>query len=656
MKSKPGYVIVLGILMVVVASIIAIAVITQVDTTIRRAILTRDKLNDEADALKIIATSAAYLRSKYSVANGFYLAEHRTVQEHYDEIKNVVLKSSGPVEKTVWESLFQSDSQIYLSVVKDLLRSPSGDTPLQRALRDSKQKGLISADLSKIKVLTLAEADTRTWSVLLFVQVNNSFCWAVVGPEGFFNYAVFLPNGIPEGTYYGTGEVIDGPSWFGVDDRDRGGLGILGNPGPRFYGKTFYRKLRKNSTEDLSRIFVGGRVTLSDSDVQSYKRAFQGKTYWEAQLASLEKVDLINFAKGDISAPNGPAGIEVVYSKASGAQNIDDLIITSTIETINGVVTQVLSIGGPEDGYFRARNNRYKARIEIPFPGPPNVPAKILLEEKRPNGQVFSYNRILNSFNGFLGLFCETTNSQIAFGHKDSWIKNTFIGDWTILAMGYRGRQEEQTPHDYVKIYSDIEYYSAKSDRKMVLQINNVQYEVQMTPFFTNGRPIPNNRDVKGLVRAQSDGAQTLVEVDGKTFWDAWYKTMSEVGSKDHINFITAGDIVIPWHQGYRYDSNKIRNLRMDMSIFTMYWDREKAKRSGNPLVPTLKVDYRNFQGLSYRFIFGSLASEAVTATWSTRENKGLKEFNVFDQRLYSAKRGFAPMTGAILMEGLRLR
>lgn len=86
-----------------------------------------------------------------------------------------------------------------------------------------------------------------------------------------------------------------------------------------------------------------------------------------------------------------------------------------------------------------------------------------------------------------------------------------------------------------------------------------------------------------------------------------------------------------------------------------MYWDRNRKPGQGNQvLVPTLKVDYKEFQGLSYRVVFGSIASEAVTATWSG--NKELKEFNIFDNRLYSAKRGFSPMTGAILLEGLRLR
>ncbi len=655
MSNRSGYVMVIGIMMVAIASIIAVAVITQVDTTLRKVILVRNKLEEEADALKIIATAAAYLRSKYSVANGFYLAEHRSYQEYYDTVKSVVLNNSGPVERSVWESLFSIGSENYLSIVKDLLNFSSGQSPLQRAIRDSKEKGLIDADLSKVKVVAVAEAETRTWSILLFVQVNNSYCWAAVGPEGFFNYAVFLPNGIPERTYYATGEVIDGPSWFGVDNNGEGGLGIAGNPGPRFYGKVFYKKLRNYSYEDLSKIFLGGRVTLTDADVKAYKDAFQGKTYWEAQLESLQKVDLISFAKNEIPSPNEPAGIEIVYDKASGGQNMDDLIVTSKIETIRNedgqnVDTQVLIIGGPEDGYFKLANEKYKIRIEVPFPGPPNVPVKIVLEQFQSRGEPLRYERTLGSFNGFLGLFCKTTNSQVAFGKRNEWVKNVFMGDWTILVMGNRGRQQEQTPHDIVNVYSDIEYYSARSDREMVLRIDNNEYRVKMNPFFVSGEPIPNNRDVKGLVKLADGGA---IEIDGKTFWDAWYKTMAEIGTKDHINFITTGDINIPWHNGYKLNSG-IRNLRMDMSIFTMYWDRDKAKRNQNPLVPTLKVDYGKFQGLSYRFIFGSLASEMVTATWSG--NKGLKEFNVFDQRLYSAKRGFAPMTGAIMLEGLRLR
>ncbi|HOJ87481.1 MAG TPA: hypothetical protein PLP64_00240 [Pseudothermotoga sp.] len=187
----------------------------------------------------------------------------------------------------------------------------------------------------------------------------------------------------------------------------------------------------------------------------------------------------------------------------------------------------------------------------------------------------------------------------------------------------------------------------------MVVEYQGKSYEVLMDPFFADGTPIPNNKDVKGRLKLAS-GGQTLELIDGKTFWDAWYKKLAQVGSKDHINLITTGDIDTPWHDGYKLGSD-IRNLRMDMSVFTMYWDRDRKPGQGNKvLVPTLRVDYSKFQGLSYRVVFGSIASEAVTATWSG--NKGLKEFNIFDNRLYSAKKGFSPMTGAILLEGLRLR
>ncbi|AEH50657.1 hypothetical protein [Pseudothermotoga thermarum] len=655
MKGKSGYVMVAAIMMIAIASIIATAIITQVNTTIKSVALASGKLKDEADALKVIAMSAAYLRSKYSVASGFYLAEHLTAQEYYEKIKDIVLNSLGPVERNAWVNLFENDLAEDFSTIKDLLSFQLGESPLKKAIYDSKSRGLINADPSKIKVFTLSESETKAWLLLLFVQVNNSYCWAFVGPEGFFNYAVFLPNGIPEGTYYGTGEVIDGPAWFGVDENGKGGLGIGGIPGPRFYGKTFYRLLRKHvqyTDRELLEIFAAGQVVLSDADVKAYKEAFQGKTYWQAQIESLPRVDLVKFAKGEISMPEGSAGIEIIYSKSPGGQTVDDLIITSTVQIVDGTFVQVINIEGPEDGYFRLKDEKYKVRIEIPFPGPPNVPVKIHLEQAQAKGEPLFYERILNSFNGFFGLFCDTTNSQVAFGKKDQWIKNVFMGDWTILVMGNRGRQKEQTPHDNVVIYSDIEYFSANSEREMIVKIDGMEYKVKMDPFFSNGEPIPNNKNVVGQVRLVNG---STITIDGKTFWDFWYRTMSEVGTKDHISLITTGDIVIPWHGGYYIPgTSRIRNLRMDMSVFVMYWDREKAKNIQNPLVPTFKVNYKDFKDLSYRFIFGSIAAEAVTATWSG--TKGLKEFNVFDQRLYSAKKGFAPMTGAIKLEGLRLR
>ncbi len=653
MTAKNGYIIVISILLVAVCAIISVAIFTQIEATIRKVSLTVQRLQEKSDAIKVIATAGAYLRSKYSVANGFYLADHLTVPSDFGEVKNVIINSSGPVEKTVWQDFFTggSISDVQFSTLKNLLQLASGsDSPLKKALIDSKAKKLIQADLSKIRVYAFSQSNDRSWLVLLCTNIGTSWAWALVGPEGFFNYAVFLPNGIPSMTYYGDGEVIDGPSWFGVDDRGTGGLGIGGSIGPRFYGKSFYRILRDYliGPAKQSDVFLGGRVTLSDNDVAAFKSAYQGKVYWEAQLSSFEKVDIVDLAKGNANIPQNPAGLILTYSKLPNT-NKDDLIINSSISKMNGNDVQIIEFSGP-DGYFKKDGRSYQVELIIPFPGPPNVPISVVATETESGKR---YTSSLPSFNGFLGLLCETTNSSIGIGKKDSWNKNIFMGDWTILVMGNKGRQEEQTPWDTVKIYTDIEYYSARDDSTMIVEYQGKSYEVFMNPFFADKTPIPNNRDVKGRLKLV-DGSQTLELIDGKTFWDAWYKKLAQVGSKDHINLITTGDIIVPWHDGYKTGSG-IRNLRMDMSIFTMYWDRNKKPGQGNQvLVPTFKVDYSKFQGLSYRVVFGSIASEAVTATWSG--SKGLKEFNIFDNRLYSAKRGFSPMTGAILLEGLRLR
>jgi hypothetical protein len=651
-KSKGGYVVVLSILLVFVSSIVAIAIFSQVEATTRKVSLTIQKMENQSDALKILATAAAYLRSRYSVANGFYLADHPQSQE-FDAAKEFIISSSGPVEKTIWQSFFQGDAEeITFTVAKNLLLTGSTDSDLKKALNKSKERGLINADLSKVKVLAFSESNERSWSVLLYVNVDSSWCWALTGPEGFFNYAVFLPNGIPSYAYYSTGEVIDGPSWFGVDDNGKGGLGIGGNPGPRFYGKTFYRLLRKYSNLNEENIFIGGRVVLSDEDVAAFKNAYQGKTYWEAQMAAIDKVDIIDLVTGQLQAPENPAGLILTYSKDPGNQP-EDLIMTSTIQKINGEDTQVVKFYG-YDGKFRSDNSNYEVELLIPYPGPPNVPVTIVATETKPNGDTNVYTANLPSFNGFLGLFCDTTNSSIALGEKNKWIKNVFMGDWTVLVMGNKGRQQEQTPWDVVNIYSDVEYYSARDDSTMIVETSNASYTVYMNPFFYDGTPIPNQRNVVGRLKL-TDGSPTSELVDGKSFWDAWYKKLSQTSTRDHLNFITTGDISTPWHDGYKISSSKIRNIRLDMSVFTMYWDRTRKPGHGNNvLIPTLEVDYRNFKGLGYRVVFGSIASEAVTATWDG--SKGLKEFNIFDNRLYSARRGFSPMTGAILLEGLRLR
>jgi len=167
------------------------------------------------------------------------------------------------------------------------MKSGGARSSLGIALFDSNQKGLIETDFSDLRVLVVSSNDINIWQILLYVESNTAKAWTVVGPEGFFNYAVFLPNGIPGYSYYGTGEVIDGPSWFGVDENGYGGLGIGGNPGPRFYGKTFYKKLRKYYGVSEDDVFLGGRVILKDEEVTQMRESFQGKTYWDKQIESL---------------------------------------------------------------------------------------------------------------------------------------------------------------------------------------------------------------------------------------------------------------------------------------------------------------------------------------------------------------------------------
>ena len=663
MRAKRGYVLVLSILMVLASSIISIALFTQIDATVRRVGYVTNHLKDESDALKALALSAAYLRSKFSVASGFDLSEHPLATDELNNITQTVLRASGPAEKAIWQQVFSSFGDDAL--VRDLMKSGGARSSLGIALFDSNQKGLIETDFSDLRVLVVSSNDINIWQILLYVESNTAKAWTVVGPEGFFNYAVFLPNGIPSYSYYGTGEVIDGPSWFGVDENGYGGLGIGGNPGPRFYGKTFYKKLRKYYGVSEDDVFLGGRVILKDEEVTQMRESFQGKTYWDKQIESLFKVDIIDTLKSG-TPPASSTGLILTYSKLSGGGNIDDdVVLTSEIIDQEGQKAQLIKIRGPE-GYFELKgdhqgNNKYQVDILVPYPGPPNVPVTLTATETKPNGDTDgdtekTYSMTIADFNGFLAFMCDTTNSYVALGEKGKWTENIFMGDWTILVMGNKGRQQEQTPWDELRVYGDLKYYSATG--QMELTVDGETYLVNMDPFFDDGTPIPNNRDVQGQLTVKDVDSEetTTITIDGKTFWDAWYgKLAQEDSTKDHVSIVTTADISTPWHDGYLNSDGSIRNIRMDMSAFIMYWDRNRKPGSPNsPNVPTLKVDYNNFEGLGYRVIFGSIASEAVTPTWSG--SNGLKEFNIFDKRLYSAKQGLSPMTGATLLEGLRVR
>lgn len=658
MRARHGYVLVLSILMVLASSVISIALFTQIDATVKKVGYVTNHLKDESDALKALALSAAYLRSRFSVASGFNLSEHPVTADELNNIVQTVLRASGPAEKIIWQQLFSSFGDDAL--VRDLMRSGTAKSALGTALFDSNQKGLIETDFSNLRVLAVSTNSIKTWQILLYVESNTARAWTVIGPEGFFNYAVFLPNGIPGYSYYGTGEIIDGPSWFGVDERGHGGLGIGGDPGPRFYGKTFYKELRKYYGVDENDVFLGGRVILKDEEVTQMRESFQGKTYWDKQIESLSKVDIIDTLKSG-TPPASSTGLILTYSKLSGGGNTDDdVVFTSEVVDQDGQKAQLIKIRGPE-GYFELKgdqqgNNKYQVDMLVFYPGPPNVPVTLTATETRPNGDTETYFMTIADFNGFLAFMCDTTNSYVALGEKDKWTENIFMGDWTILVMGNKGRQQEQTPWDELRVYGDLKYYSATGE--MELTVDGETYLVNMDPFFDDGTPIPNNRDVQGQLTVKSVDSEetTTITIDGKTFWDAWYgKLAQENSTKDHVSVVTTADISTPWHNGYLKSDGSIRNIRMDMSAFIMYWDR--GRKPGNPQspnVPTLEVDYNKFQGLGYRVIFGSIASESVTPTWSG--SKGLKEFNIFDKRLYSAKQGLSPMTGATLLEGLRVR
>jgi len=95
MRAKRGYVLVLSILMVLASSIISIALFTQIDATVRRVGYVTNHLKDESDALKALALSAAYLRSKFSVASGFDLSEHPLATDELNNITQTVLRASG---------------------------------------------------------------------------------------------------------------------------------------------------------------------------------------------------------------------------------------------------------------------------------------------------------------------------------------------------------------------------------------------------------------------------------------------------------------------------------------------------------------------------------------------------------------------------------
>jgi len=664
---KKGYALVVSLILLVAIMLFVSAIFIKASNTVKRVSMTAVRLSEEETALKTLVITAAYLRSKYDIISGFSGLTFSSIdQQKYDSLKTFVLKTAGPKERHIWEEDVFARWFDGTTLMKDLKE----DSELVEILENASENGLIN-DPQDLEIACFPDRYSRRILLLYVKTKKNVYSWALLGPLTYGNFAVFLPNGLPINTYYGDGEVIDGPAWFGYeDDNDHESLGIGGNVGPRFYGRMYYYDLINFSDLDEKEVFVGGQEQITMEEVNKMKGPFELETYGESIL---NKVPIMNI--NDILSSSNvstPTGIRLIYSKAPGGPDVDDIFVTSQIITSDSTHVQLLEIRGSEsvDGY----DNLIKVEDQdgnpvywqydllVHYPGPPNCKVTIIATSIK-NGNVETHISNIESFNGLFiiradkergkgqGAGGKSPNAQVAIGKEGEWIENIFMGSWTMLVTSSGGPQDTGAPHDKINIYSDIRYYSVSD---IVDDPEDPEW-FDTYPFDDEGNPIP---DLDVVVTKNG------TEVTGKQYWEVWYRRLRKY-TNDHLDLITTGKIIIPYHEAYDL-GYKYRDLQIHASIYAMYKDREGPGSQSPQHTPTFIVDYENFpwaseeEKLGYRFVFGSIAVEEMTPTWQSWWGyyfRGLKEFNSFDKRLYTyGLSEFSPETGLISLEGIRVR
>ena len=659
---KKGYALIISLILLTTIMLFISAIFIKASNTIRHVSITAMRLSAEDTALKALMMTAVYLRSKYDIISGFNSLTFSSIdQEKYDSFRKFVLSSSGPVERQIWEKeIFKRwfDDTNFMKNLKD-------ENKFLDILEKAYEKGLID-NPENLEIICFPDKYNMKILLLYVKTKENVYSWALLGPLTYGNFAIFLPNGMPLYTYYGDGEVIDGPAWFGYD-KNHQSLGIGGSKGPRFYGKTYYYNLSNYSGLNEKDVFIGGTEKISLQEVKEKKKYFELETYAESILNETPIKNINDILES--STISTPTGIRLIYSKSSGGINKNDIFITSQIITSDSTHIQLLKIRGNENGEFIKVEDEigkpvlWKYDILVHYPGPPNCKVTIIATSVK-YGNVRTHISEIEKFNGLLiiradrerggGTGGKSPNAQVAIGRKNEWIENIFMGSWTLLVTSSGGPQDTGAPHDKINIYSDIKYYSvsdAVDDHE-----DPPWFDTQ--PFDDEGNPIP---DLNVIVRKNG------VNITGKQYWEVWYRRLRKY-TNDHLNLITTGKIVIPYHNAYNL-GYKFRDLQIHASVYAMYKDREGPGSQSSRHTPAFIVNYKDFpwtsneETLGYRFVFGSIAVEEITATWQTgwswwrRYFRGLKEFNSFDKRLYTyGLSEFSPETGSIFLEGIRVR
>jgi len=664
---RKGYVLVVSLILLIAIMLFVSAIFIKASNTVKRVSMTAVRLFEEETALKALVITAVYLRSKYDIISGFSGLTFSSIDhQKYDSLKTFVLKTAGPEERQIWEEDVFARWFDGTTLMKDLKE----DSELVEILENASKKELIN-DPQDLEIVCFPDKYSRRILLLYVKTRKNVYSWALLGPLTYGNFAVFLPNGLPINTYYGDGEVIDGPGWFGYeDDGNHESLGIGGEEGPRFFGRMYYYQLRNFSNLDEEDVFVGGTVTISANDVLEMKKPFELETYANSILNEAPITNINDILKVDTIST--PTGIRLIYSKAPGGPDVDDLYITSHIITVDSTHVQLLKIRGREsvDGYSNmikvedqdGKPVYWQYDILVHYPGPPNCRVTVIATSIK-NDNIETHVSNIESFNGLFiiradkergkgqGAGGKSPNAQVAIGRENEWIENIFMGSWTMLVTSSGGPQDTGVPHDKINIYSDIKYYSVSD---IVDDPEDPEW-FDTYPFDDEGNPIP---DLDATVTKND------TEVTGKQYWEVWYRRLRKY-TNDHLDLITTGKIVIPYHEAYDL-GYKYRDLQLHASIYAMYKDREGPGSQSSQHTPTFIVDYENFpwtsdeKKLGYRFVFGSIAVEEMTPTWQSQDGhnfSGLKEFNSFDKRLYTyGLSEFSPETGLISLEGIRVR
>ena len=697
---KKGYALVVSLILLVAIMLFVSAIFIKASNTVKRVSMTAVRLFEEETALKALVITAAYLRSKYDIISGFSSLTFSSIdQQKYDSLKTFVLKTAGPKERHIWEEDVFARWFDGTTLMKDLKE----DSELVEILENASEKGLIN-DPQDLEIACFPDRYSRRILLLYVKTRKNVYSWALLGPLTYGNFAVFLPNGMPKyignrkirvNTYYGDGEVIDGPAWFGYkDDYDHESLGIGGSVGPRFYGRVYYYELLNFSNLDEEEVFVGGQKQITMEEVNDMKKPFELETYGESIL---NKVPIMNI--NDILSSSNvstPTGIRLIYSKAPGGPDEDatdvtnDIFVTSQIITSDSTHVQLLEIRGNEsangyDNLIKVEDQDgnpvyWQYDILVHYPGPPNCRVTVIATSIK-NDIVETHMSNIESFNGLFiiradkergkgqGAGGKSPNAQVAIGKEGEWIENIFMGSWTMLVTSSGGPQDTGAPHDKTSIYSDIKYYSVSD---IVDDPEDPEW-FDTYPFDDEGNPIPDLD-----VTITKNGT----EVTGKQYWEVWYRRLRKY-TNDHLDLITTGKIIIPYHEAYDL-GYKYRDLQIHASIYAMYKDREGPGSQSSQHTPTFVVKLEGLskyfpwisdgeddeseyfpwtsdeEKLGYRFVFGSIAVEEMTPTWQSQDGhsfSGLKEFNSFDKRLYTyGLSEFSPETGLISLEGIRVR